>query len=167
LISGNHKIVILYEWTDGRGEPVLAGWDLESRQRRQLRALLIQLEGLDYEMAVGTLIFKKGVSDVYYSKINGDVALRPRCCLGPELSRKEFQDLSRARTAAGASAPSERAIFPAGKSEVLTFLERVAKKDGKERPLLKDSKAAERLLEILEDRDRRQRVTLHERGGTP
>src|SRR5204863_9532491 len=67
---GDQKIVIPYEWVNGRGEPVLAGWVLESRQQRQLRALLIQLEGVDYEMAVGTLIFKKGASNIYYSKVN-------------------------------------------------------------------------------------------------
>ena len=96
--------MILYEWVSSRGEPLLAGWQLEPRQQRQLRALLIQLEGVGYEMA-------------------------------------------------------------AGKAEVLTFLERVDKKDGNERPLLKDSKAAERLLEILADRDCRERVTIHIPGG--
>lgn len=157
--------MIVYEWVDGRGEPVLAGWVLESRQQRQLRALLVQLEGIDYEMAVGTLIFKKGMSNIYYSKVNGSVALRPRCCIGPELSRQEYQELSRARASARESAPPERAMFPAGKSEVLTYLERVEKKDDKERPLLKDSKSSERLNEILENRARRQRATLHKMGG--
>lgn len=56
-------------------------------------------------------------------------------------------------------------MFPAGKTEVVTYLERVTKKDGEERPLLKDSKAPERLVEIQEDRRRRQRVTLHRAGG--
>jgi hypothetical protein len=164
-IPGDQKIVIPYEWVNGRSEPVLAGWGLELRQQRQLKALLIQLEGVDYEIAVGTLIFKKGASNIYYSKVNGNVALRPRCCIGPELSRQEYQDLSRARIAAGESAPPERAMFPAGKAEVLTYLERVEKKDGKERPLLKDSKSSERLDEILENRGRRQRATLHKTGG--
>jgi hypothetical protein len=126
--------VIPYEWVNGRGEPVLEGWGLESRQRRQLRALLIQLEGVDYEMAVGTLIFKKGASNIYYSKVNGNVALRPRCCIGPELSRQEYQELSRARLAAGESAPPERAMFPAGKAEVLTYLERVEKRTTRKDP---------------------------------
>ena len=116
-------------------------------------------------MAVGTLIFKTGVSNIYYSKVNGSVALRPRCCIGPELSRREYQELSRARLAAGESAPPERAMFPAGKAEVLTYLERVEKKDNKERPLLKDSKSSERLDEISENRGRRRRATMHKSGG--
>src|SRR3954463_10418772 len=107
-IPGDHKIVISFEWVNGRGESVLSDWRLEPRQQRQLRALLVQLEGVDYEMAVGTLIFKKSASDLYYSKINGNVALRPRCCLGPELSRQEFQEVGRARAAAGAGTLSER-----------------------------------------------------------
>lgn len=157
--------MIPYEWVDGRGEPVLTGWLLESRQQRQLKALLIQLEGVDYEMAVGTLVFKKGAAGIYYSKINGNVALRPRCCIGPELSREEYKKLSRAKEAAGESVPSARAMFPAGKAAVLTYVERVEKKDGKESPLLKDSKSTERLNEILANRNRRQRVTLHKMGG--
>lgn len=159
--------MIPYEWVEGRGEPVLAGWRLEARQQRQLKALLIQLEGMEYEMAVGTLIFKKGASGLYYSKLNGNVALRPRCCIGPELSRQEYQKLSRDREATGESVPSARIMFPAGKAAVLTYLERVEKKDGRESPLLKDSKSSERLNEILANRDRRQRVTLHETGGQP
>src|SRR4051794_29404624 len=116
-------------------------------------------------MAVGTLIFKKGTAGIYYSKINGNVALRPRCCIGPELSRQEYQKLSRAQEAAGESVPSARAMFPAGKAAILTYLERVEKKDEKESPLLKDSKSSERLNEILANRNRRQRVTLHKMGG--
>lgn len=157
--------MIPYEWVDRRGEGVLSDWQLQPRQRRQLAALLLNLEAFDFEMARNTLIFKKGARDIYYSKINGNEALRPRCCVGPELGKKEYEELRRARAEAGEDAPPEQAMFPAGKTEIVTYLERVSKKDGEEQPLLKDSKASERLREIQEDRRRRQRVTRHRTGG--
>lgn len=157
--------MIPYEWVDRRGEGVLSGWELQPRQRRQLTALLLNLEGVDFEMAKNTLLFKKGARGIYYSKINGNEALRPRCCVGPELDRKEYEELRRARAEAGEGAPSEQAMFPAGKTVVVTYLERVTKKDGEERPSLKDSKAPERLVEIRDERGRRQRVTVHRGGG--
>lgn len=157
--------MIPYEWVDQRGEGVLSGWQLQPRQRRQLMALLLNLEGVGFEVARNTLIFKKGARDIYYSKINGNEALRPRCCVGPELGRREYEELRRARAEAGEGAPPEQAMFPAGKTEVVTYLERVTKKDGEERPSLKGSKASERLGEIQDDRSRRRRVAVHGEGG--
>lgn len=160
LNHGDHKIVIPYEWIGRRGEPVLAGWELEPRQRRQLKALLIQLELVDYELAVGTLIFKKGSSGIYYSKINGNVALRPRCCVGPELDSEELKALNDGRYGA-----KESFLSPAGRAEVVTYLEQVDKKDGKERPSMKDSRAPGRLAALRESRRLRQRVVLHKGGS--
>jgi hypothetical protein len=163
--------MIPYEWVSRRGEPVLGGWRLDSRQQRQLKALLIDIEKYDFEMAVGTLIFKKGGStkkgaaDIYYSKINGTHALRPRCCIGPELSGEEFRALRKAREKAKKEAPPESAMFPAGRAEVLTYLESVTKKDNRENPLMKDSKTGERQQDIQESRTRRQLVTLHKALG--
>lgn len=154
--------MIIYEWLDRRGDPLLGGWRLEARQRRQLKTLVLSLEAVDYEMANGTLIFKKGgAPDVYYCKLNGDVALRPRCCLGPELSAEEFQHLREVRKLS----PPETARFPAGKAELLTFLERVSKKDQVEDPPMNRSSAPNRLQEIKDNRQARQPVTFHETGG--
>jgi hypothetical protein len=154
--------VIPYEWVARRGDPILGGWDLEPPQLRQLKALLLQLERVRYEIAVGTLIFKKGGSPgIYYSKINGNVALRPRCCVGPELDRREYEELQRACEVERKNAPLERVMLPEGKEEFVTYLERVTKKDGKERPLMKDSNSAQRFDDIVGNRQRRQRVTLH------
>lgn len=160
--------MIPYEWRDGRSAAVLTGWSLQPKQRTQLRALLILLESYDYEMANGTLIFKKGgTPDIYYSKINGNVALRPRCSLGPELSHGEYEELRLARLADGEPPPPDRAMTPAGRTEVMTYLERVDKRDQKERPLLKDSKAPGRLSEIRKSRKCRKRVTFHREKGNP
>jgi hypothetical protein len=156
--------VIPYEWVNARGDRVLQNWDLEPHQRRQLTALLRNLEKFDLEMAFNTLIFKKGgarAADIYYSKINGVQALRPRSCLGPELTAEEFRDLCSVRAKAGDAAPPERAMLVAGREEVLTFLERVTKKDNAENPLMKDSKAPERLQGIREQRALRRLVVFH------
>jgi hypothetical protein len=156
--------VIPYEWVNARGDRVLGDWDLEPRQRRQLKALLRDLERYDYEMALNSLIFKKGgagAADIYYSKINGVQALRPRSSLGPELTPEEFRDLSKVKADAGDDAPPERAMLVVGRAEVLTFLERVTKKDNAENPLMKDSKASERLQGIREHKALRGLVVFH------
>lgn len=137
---------------------------MEERQRRQLKALLVNLERVDYEMASGTLIFKIGGSEfsgIYYSKINGIVALRPRCCIGPELTSQEFEkecEISRRRQV---NLPLETTMAPSGRAEILTYLERVRKKDGKEDPGRIQSTAPTRMREIQENRRYRRRVTMH------
>jgi hypothetical protein len=141
--------VIPYEWVNLRGDRVLGDWDLEGSQRRQLKALMLDLEKYDLRAAVNSIIFKTGVRDVYYSKINGTVALRPRCCIGPDLSPRERRDL------AGRSAP------PDGVVEIVTYLERVSKKDNKEHPLLKDTQASKRIVQVGTNRECRRRVVLH------
>jgi hypothetical protein len=144
--------VIPYEWVDRRGQAVLEGWALEKRQMRQLRMLLLRIEGTDYEVANGSLIFKKrGAEGLYYIKVNGNEALRPRCCLGPELDREEL------RRAALEASPEKKSI--------LTFLERVTKKDGVEDPPMKSSKYRERAALIEEDRQNRKAVKMHHQGG--
>ena len=159
--------MIPFEWVSRRGERALADWRLDSRQRRQLTQLLVDLEKYDYEMALDSIIYKKGAAtkkgaaDLYYSKINGNVALRPRCCVGPEMTEEEFKLVVRARKALGLSEPHWRARLPEGKSEIVTYLERVTKKDKIENPLMKDSRSGERLQEIKEDRNRRRAVVFH------
>jgi len=145
--------VIPYEWVDRRGQAVLEGWVLEKRQMRQLRVLLLRIEGTDYGVANGSLIFKKGGAEgLYYIKVNGNEALRPRCCLGPELDREELR-----RAGLEANIPEKKSI--------LTFLERVTKKDGVEAPSMKSSKCRERVASIQEDRQNRKAVKMHHQGG--
>jgi hypothetical protein len=129
--------VIPYEWVDRRGKLLLTDWQLEANQTRQLKALLRTLEQVDLEIAAGSLIFHMG-GGIYYSKINGEVALRPRSCVGP------------------------------GDPARLTFLERVRKRDGVEEPLKKDSKAPERMEQIRSDSEAHRRVRMHhlQREGT-
>jgi hypothetical protein len=147
---GDHIIVILYQWLSRRGEAVIDDWVVEEQQARQLRVLLVSLEGVDFEVANGSLIFKTKEPGVYYSKINGNVALRPRCCLGPALDDQECR-------AAGISPPS-------AKEDALTYLERVNKRGGQETPSLRDSAAAKRIDEIENSRVRRSLITRHRRA---
>jgi hypothetical protein len=160
--DGDHKFVIPYEWVTQRGEGVLSGWDLEGHQRRQLTALLVDLEGVDLAAALGTLIYKKGgknANGIYYSKINGVQALRPRCSVIPDLSNLEREVLRRARKERG-----ESAIPDDAKIETVTYLEGVTKKDNKETPLMTESQAVKRLREIIAERTRRQEIVSHKRG---
>ena len=137
----------------------MSTWSLEERQRRQLKALLINLEGVSYEIAVGTLIFKKGgAAGIYYSKINGNVALRPRCSATPAPSSSECKALHLARM--------ERREDPIADDEIepVTYLERVTKKGDQEMPPMRDSQAVKRLREIGADRGRRKAITMHKEG---
>jgi len=154
--------VIPYEWVTRRGEGVLSDWDLEGIQRRQLTALLIELERVDYEVALGTLIFKKGgknAAGIYYSKLNGVHALRPRCSVTPALGKLEREALHLARKKRG-----EYAIPDAG-IEPVTYLERVTKKDNQEMPSMTESQALKRLRETTAEPNRRKEVAFHKLGA--
>jgi hypothetical protein len=127
--------VIPYEYVDRRGDRLVTDWPVEAAQWRQLRVLLILLEGTDRDQAVGSVIFKLRLPGIYYAKINGRVALRPRCCVGPH------------------------------DGERVTFLERVQKSGGVEHPGLRDAKAPERMQEVADNRWRSKRVTFHREPG--
>lgn len=123
--------MIPYEYVDRRGDRVVSDWPLEARQMRQMKGLLIRLEQVDRELAVGSILFKMKLRHIYYAKIQGEVALRPRVCIGPA-----FDD-------------------------EVTFLERVEKKGGRERPGVEASRAPERLRALQDETGTRARVALH------
>ncbi|HSL81498.1 MAG TPA: hypothetical protein VLF66_01900, partial [Thermoanaerobaculia bacterium] len=120
--------MIPYEFVDRRGDRLVTDWPLEARQMRQIKGLLIRLEQVDRGLAVGSILFKMKLRHVYYAKIRGEVALRPRVCIGP--------------------------VF----DEEVTFLERVEKKGGHERPSLETSRAPERLRALVTGAATRARV---------
>lgn len=96
---------------------VITDWGLEEAQLRQVKGLMRLLEQADRNLAVGSIIFKlpgKFMKGIYYAKVNGTVALRPRCCIGP------------------------------GADDRVTFLERVQKIGGEEIPARRNSKALAR-----------------------
>lgn len=129
----HQEIMIPYEYVDRRGERVVTDWPLQARQMRQVKGLLIRLEQVDRELAVGSILFKMKLKHIYYAKIRGEVALRPRVCLGPALDNE------------------------------LTFLERVEKKGGRERPGPEMSRATVRLRALVRGTARRVRVALHKK----
>jgi len=138
FLTGDHKIVICFEHVDDRGRGVLSDWDLEKRQRRAINAWLINARKYDREMAQGTLIFKLEIPDLYYAKFRtSNVELRPRLFLGPDR-------------------------YPNG----LTFLERVIKRDGRELPDRRSSRAPERLREAQADPGTRVREVSLKAGST-
>jgi len=96
-----------------------------------MKGLLLRLEQADRDLAVGSIIFKMKLKDIYYAKVNGEVALRPRVCIGPETDGH------------------------------VTFLERVEKRDGQEQPSEKRSLAPQRMRELEEGSARKTRVTMH------
>jgi hypothetical protein len=124
--------VIPYEYVGrGRDGRVISDWRVESFQKRQLAHLLLLLEQTDRNQAVGSVIYKKPVAGIYYAKINGRVALRPRCCIGPRDDRH------------------------------VTFLERVQEIGRKEHPPLRESKASARRKSISDDPSLSQEITFH------
>jgi hypothetical protein len=97
--------VILYEYVEyaqenGRRiiiERVITDWPPgERRQRVALKVRLTMLAKVDRNQAVGSLIFKTSTEGIYYAKIRGNVALRPRLCLGPKKANEEVTFLQRA-----------------------------------------------------------------------
>jgi hypothetical protein len=96
--------MIPYEYveytTQGRNrvlvDRVITDWSREKRQRRGLKARLVMLAQVDRDQAVGSLIFKTEAEGIYYAKIRGNVALRPRLCLGPRNTDTEVTFLQRA-----------------------------------------------------------------------
>jgi len=97
--------VISYEYVDyiQQGskrlitDRVITDWPPgEQRQRRALKVRLTMLAAVDRDQAVGSLIFKTATPGIYYAKIRGNVALRPRLCLGPKDGEKEITFLQRA-----------------------------------------------------------------------
>jgi hypothetical protein len=96
--------VILYEYVEsvvraGRRmvtDRVITDWPAEQRQRRGLKARLVMLLQVDRDQAVGSLIFKTKTEGIYYAKIRGNIALRPRLCLGPKDPEREVTFLERA-----------------------------------------------------------------------
>lgn len=136
-VSGNHdttpdqEIVIPYELVSRRGDRLITDWAIEANQRRQMRNLMLNLEATDRDQAVGSIIFKLPIAGVYYAKINGRVALRPRCCIGP------------------------------GGDHRVTFLERVHKKDKVETPKVQQSGSGDRMRAVSEGNAIIQRITFH------
>lgn len=127
--------MIPYEYVDRRGDQLVTDWPVETAQWRQLRVLLILLEKTDRDQAVGSVIFKLKLPGIYYAKINGRVALRPRCCVGSH------------------------------NGERVTFLERVQKSGGVESPGLRESKAPERMQEVTDNPRASRRVRFHRETG--
>lgn len=123
--------MIPYEVTLDRDGRLLTDWSMEDQQRRKLKGKLGMLEVIDRNQAVGSIIVQAGIGEIYYMKINGKVALRPRCCVGN------------------------------GSGETVTFLERVTKKDKVEKPSRKDSEAPKRLSALRRDELLRTKVTFH------
>ena len=69
----------------------MTDWPLEANQKRQLKSQLIVLESVDRVQSVGSILHKRSrVSGIYYAKINGKIALRPRCYIGPEDDQVTF-----------------------------------------------------------------------------
>lgn len=81
-------------------------WPVEKRERRKLDRLLDALQAIDRNLAVGTYVFKRKEPHIYYSKINGPVALRPRLCFGPIGGDKNLTFLARAEKKDGATSPA-------------------------------------------------------------
>lgn len=130
--------MIPFEVTVAREGRLLTDWPMEDQQLRKLKSKLGMLESTDRDQAIGSILnHVKRVAEVYYIKINGTVALRPRCCVG--------------------HVDSER----------VTFLERVTKKDMVEAPSKKNSKAPERLAALRRGQIKDARITFHlrKRGG--
>lgn len=84
---------------------------------------------------MGSVIFKLKLPGIYYAKVKGRVALRPRCCIGPN------------------------------DGERVTFLERVHKTGGVESPSLRDSKAPQRMQEVIDTPHAARRITFHREVG--
>lgn len=134
--------MIPYEHVGRGGDRVMTDWSLAPPQLRQVKNLLITLENADRDQAVGSIIFKiggtgvrkgKSMRKIYYAKTSGQMALRPRCCIGPH------------------------------DGERVTFLERVQKSGGVESPGLSESKAPERMAEVAETPAASSLVTFHRR----
>lgn len=89
-----------YEARDGKRvilDRVITDWTREKRQRRALRVRLVMLSQVDRDVAVGSLMFKTEEEGIYYAKIRGSIALRPRLCLGTKDPAKEVTFLQRAQ----------------------------------------------------------------------
>jgi hypothetical protein len=133
--------MISYEYveyaTQGRGrvivDRVITDWSREKRQRRGLKARLVMLAQVDRDQAVGSLIFKTDTEGIYYAKIRGNVALRPRLCLGP--------------------------VNPV--TEV-TFLQRATEVNFTTTPVDADLRALVRMREVREDDSLRLRIRIEE-----
>lgn len=113
---------------------VITDWVLEEAQLRQVKVLMRLLEQADRNLAAGSIIFKlpgKLMKGIYYAKVNGSVALRPRCCVGP------------------------------GADDKVTFLERVQKIGGEETPSRRNSKALARKESIANGSLEYGPITLH------
>jgi hypothetical protein len=132
--------MIPYEYveyaTQGRDriivERVITDWSREKRQRRGLKARLVML-AQDRDQAVGSLIFKTEAEGIYYAKIRGNIALRPRLCLGPGNADTE-----------------------------ITFLQRATEINFKITPSDADARALARMREVEEDESRRLKIRLEE-----
>jgi hypothetical protein len=127
-----------YEDRDGRRviiERVISDWTREDRQRRALKTRLVMLLQADRNQAVGSLMFKTKEEGIYYAKIRGNVALRPRLCLGPKDTDNE-----------------------------VTFLHRATEKDMIVTPRDADKRAAARMKEVLQDDSRRLKIRVKNLG---
>ena len=133
--------MISYEYVeyaaDGRDrvivDRVITDWSREKRQRRGLKARLVMLAQVDRDQAVGSLIFKTETEGIYYAKIRGNVALRPRLCLGPRDPDVE-----------------------------VTFLQRATEINFKIAPVDADARAAIHMREVEADDSRRLKIRFEE-----
>lgn len=118
-----YEYVELSMWSGRRivTDRVITDWPVEHRQRRGLKARLVMLLQVDRDQAVGSLIFKTKSEGIYYAKIRGNVALRPRLCLGPKDAEREITFLERAQENNFKTVPpdaSERALVRMKEVEV-------------------------------------------------
>ncbi len=102
---------------------------LSPRDRRGLNFQLDILKRVDRRQALRRVVFKVKGPGLYKIKAKGDKQLRPRLCFGPLGSDSE---------------------------EVVTLLQRVEKKDGREKPSSTESAARslKKIQEIREDPER-------------
>jgi hypothetical protein len=124
-VQGSSRVIkdrVITDWPPG-----------ERRQRVALKVRLQMLEQVDRNQAVGSLIFKTDTEGIYYAKIRGNVALRPRLCLGP------------------VNADSE-----------VTFLQRATEKNFKVFPKDACQRALSRMREVQVDDSKRLRIRLKE-----
>lgn len=127
-----------YEVRDRRRvitERVISDWTREKRQRRALKVRLVMLMQADRNMAVGSLMFKTQEEGIYYTKIRGNVALRPRLCLGTKDANNE-----------------------------VTFLHRATENDMVVTPRNADKRAAARMKEVVQDDALRLKIRVEDLG---
>jgi len=86
--------ILLFDYTDERGQNLIMTWieddAISRRDRAKLNQKLDSLVRIDYNLAIQTKMLAKVFKHILKLKVHGEVQMRPLLCRGPVALENEY-----------------------------------------------------------------------------